>query len=137
MTICVSTCAEIDETEREEHGEDVQQPVLLPPVPGGEVEYGPRDDAEAEAVGDGVGKRNEDECEKRGDRDERLVPADFRDGGEHHRANKDERGGGSGWGDDTDEGGCGDSDEKQQAGDDGGDARATASRDTGSGLNVA
>src|SRR5579862_2035195 len=56
-----STCSQIDETQQEERGEYVEQPVLLTVVAGGEVKHGPGDDAEAEAIGDRVSERNENQ----------------------------------------------------------------------------
>ena len=46
------TCSEVDEAGEEEDGEGVEEPVLLAEAACGEMEDGPGDDAEAEAVGD-------------------------------------------------------------------------------------
>jgi hypothetical protein len=48
---------DVDEADaQKERGEEVEQPVLAAEFAGGQVEDGPGDDAEAEAVGDGVGE---------------------------------------------------------------------------------
>ena len=73
-------CAEVDEAHCEEDGEDVEQPVLATPVASGEMEYGPRDDPESEAISDGVGERDQYKGEECGDCDQRFVPADLGDG---------------------------------------------------------
>lgn len=67
LTASRASCGgEVEEAEEEEGGEDVEEPVFFAEVAGGQVEDGPGDDAEAEAVGDGASERDEDEGEERG-----------------------------------------------------------------------
>src|ERR1700677_2200023 len=101
------------------------------------MEDGPGDDAEAEAVGYRVSERNQDQGEERGNGDQRIGPADFGDGGQHERADEDERGRGGCGGNDADEGSGDDGAEEQEAGDYRGDATAAAGHDAGCGLHVA
>jgi hypothetical protein len=82
-------------------------------------------------------KRNEHQGEEGGDGDQRLVPANLGDGGEHERADQDERGRGGGRGHDADKGSGADGAQKEQSGDDGGDAGAAAGGHAGGGLDVA
>src|SRR5206468_3401800 len=76
-------CPDIDESRQEERGQDVEKPVLAPGFSGDEVQNGPGNNAEAKSVGDGVGERDEHQGEEGWDGDQRLVPADFGDGGQH------------------------------------------------------
>src|SRR5206468_2131590 len=122
---------------QEESGEGVEQPVLAAESPGDEMEDGPGDDAEAESVGDGVSEGDEHESEEGGNGNDRLVPADLGDGGQHERPDQNEGRGGGGLGHDADERGRDHGDQKQQAGDDGGDAAAPAGCDAGRGLDIA
>ncbi len=133
----ILACAEVDEAQQEEDGEDVEEPVLPAVVAGGEMEHGPGNDAEAEAIGDGVSERDEDERKKCGYGDQRLVPADLGDGGEHHGADENERGRSCRRRNDPDEGRGGNGDEKEQAGNDGGDAGAASGCDACGGFDVA
>src|SRR5215472_12086397 len=82
--------AEVDEAGEEQRGQRVEEPVLAAESARDEVQHRPGDDAEAQAVGDGIGERYEDEREERRYRDYRLMPADFGDGGKHEGTNQDE-----------------------------------------------
>src|SRR5580698_9185400 len=121
------TRAEVDEASQEKCGEEIEQPILPASFAREQMQDGPGNNAEAEAVGDGVGEGNEDEREKRWDGDERIVPVNLRDGGQHKRADQNESRRRSGRRDDADERSGDDGPQKKQAGDDGGDA-GTATR---------
>src|SRR3954451_7959475 len=78
------SCAQINEAPCEECGKRVEEPILASCISSDEMQDGPGDDAEAESIGDGVGERDQYECEEGWYGDQRLVPADLSDGGEHH-----------------------------------------------------
>lgn len=116
--------SEVDEAGEEESGEQVEQPILAPGLSCEQVQDGPGNDAEAKAVGDGVGERDEDEGEKRGNGDEGLVPVNLGNGSQHERAHQNERRRRSCRRDDADKRRGGDGSEEKQTGDNGSDARA-------------
>src|SRR5271166_2873351 len=130
-------CAEVDEAGEEESGEDVEEPVLAAKFAGDEMKDGPGDDAEAQAIGDGISERDQDKGEERWHGDEGIGPANLSDGGEHKGADQNERGGGGRGGHNADEGSSADGTEEEQTGDDGGDAAAATGEDAGGGLDVA
>src|ERR1700729_1035658 len=112
------TRAEVDEAGEEKRSEEVEQPILAASLAREQMQDCPGNDAEAEAVGDGVSEGNEDEREKRGDGDERIVPVNLSNGGQHQRAHQDESRRSSGRRDDADERRGDDGQQKKQAGDD-------------------
>lgn len=60
---------EIDKAGGEEGGEHVEEPVAAAKFSGGHMEHRPGNDAKSQAIGDGIGKRDEDQGEKGGDGD--------------------------------------------------------------------
>ena len=61
-----SGVGDVDEADEEEHGEEIQEPVLAA-NPGGQRRHRPVDHAEAEAVGNRVGKGNHEQGKERRD----------------------------------------------------------------------
>ena len=122
---------------RNKRGHQVKQPVLAAGLAGKQVQDRPGDDAEAEAVGDGVGKRDEDQGEKCGDGDQgschwiSVMAASISD------PTRMSAGAVAACGHDADERRGYDGAQKQQAGDDGGYAGASAGSDARRGLHVA
>src|SRR5271166_1174507 len=113
--------AEVDESGEEESRQDVEEPFPAAQISAYEMDDGPCDDAEAEAVGDRISQRDEDEGEEGGDGDEGLVPGDLRDSRHHERSNQDQGWRCGGNRDHADERHGDDGAEKENAGDDGGD----------------
>src|ERR1035441_1226108 len=64
------TGSQINKADQEQRGEEVEEPVLAGEFACGEVEHCPGNDAEPEAVCDGVGERDEDEGEEGGNGDQ-------------------------------------------------------------------
>src|ERR1019366_8933017 len=129
-------CAQVDESRQEQRGEHVEQPILPAEFAGDEVKHRPGDDAKPEPVGDGIGERNQHHGEKSRNGDQRLVPANLSDRGQHERAHQDERGGGGGGGHNAHEGSGDDGAQKQQPGNDGGDAAGASRSYAGGGLHI-
>src|SRR5271154_3752419 len=114
------------EADKEENGEEIEQPVLTPEFSAEDVNAGICDNAEAKPVCDRRAERNHDQREEGGDGRERLGPGDLGDGSQHEAADDDERRGcRCGW-HDADERRGEEGDEEPQASDDGGDAGASS-----------
>ena len=130
-------CPDVNESVCKERSKDIQDPVLASQVPRGKVQNSPRDDSEAEAVGDGVCIRDQDQGKKCRHSHQWLVPANLCNGGEHQGANQNQGRGGRGARNESDERGCSYREDEQQASDDCGNAGTATGGDASCGLNVA
>ena len=76
----------------EEHGQDVHEPCHLAELACGDVQDRVGNDAEGDALGDGIGERHDGDADERRNRFDDFIPGDLHDLLHHQKADDDERG---------------------------------------------
>ena len=126
-----------DILQEEEDGEDDQRGVHAVAAAADQVHRRPRDESEADAVGDVVGERHDDDREQAGERLREVVEMDVRDLADHQKSDQDERRGRGECRDGRENGGEQDGDQEQRGRDVRGQAGPAALGDAGGGFDVA